>query len=609
MGEHITIKRKIEGEDLYSQLQEKSLKDVQKFSGEVWTDYNAHDPGVTILDALNYALLETDYRLQFDWQDYLTLPEKTFFPDHHAFFTPSSIFPVNPVTVTDYRKLLVSNIEDLSGVRVIVHPESGVYDFALEVWPETPKVRKKSIVKEVYSLFHAHRNLCENLGEIRFLEYDMLNLCTEIEIDETVDEVYLMARIFLAVQEFLKAGVRFRRIDELLAEGWTPDEILEGPVQGRMVVDEASLDTDWSEYDLALLHQYIKSLPGVKRIVSLGFREGEHIFRNTLKRKSDFQGYALASFSNEEHQIEFIRKGKKLNITKEEVLNKLNSLRTALYGAHNRTTDKEILDTCAVGKNRDLYSHTPVVSELPACYKEGMDEQFASYLTIFDHVMKEALDELKELPFWMVSDTYGLGEKKEYWMDMLDVMYGEDSNPIFLRKYETDEQRRMRRIHFLKDIPLWGLNRGKGMNLLDLSLQNESGMETYLKRLLNAERYGLEFFLIEHNLLEYTKSGFRNVPETAFEMTVILSIDNEWLAEDEFRHGCEHFLLQRTPAHIRLNICWQDHVKIVKFRSTFFFWKYSLSTFRKQGLEELSKLLKAYLANDNYWYGKVRFHD
>lgn len=57
MEEHVTIQRKGEGQDLYTQLQEKALAKVQELAGELWTDYNEHDPGVTVLDILNYALL------------------------------------------------------------------------------------------------------------------------------------------------------------------------------------------------------------------------------------------------------------------------------------------------------------------------------------------------------------------------------------------------------------------------------------------------------------------------------------------------------------------------------------------------------------------------
>ena len=57
MEGHTVITRKPEGEDLYSQLQEKALKNVQRIAGKVWTDYNLHDPGVTLLDVLNYVCL------------------------------------------------------------------------------------------------------------------------------------------------------------------------------------------------------------------------------------------------------------------------------------------------------------------------------------------------------------------------------------------------------------------------------------------------------------------------------------------------------------------------------------------------------------------------
>lgn len=38
-----------EGESLYSGLWQQMLDDVQRMSGMVWTDYNVHDPGVTLM--------------------------------------------------------------------------------------------------------------------------------------------------------------------------------------------------------------------------------------------------------------------------------------------------------------------------------------------------------------------------------------------------------------------------------------------------------------------------------------------------------------------------------------------------------------------------------
>lgn len=602
MERHITITRKTEGQDLYAQLQEKALKDVQRLAGEVWTDYNLHDPGVTLLDALNYVLLESDYRLQFPLPDYLTRAGQEFSPSCHGLFAPSQVFPVNPVTETDYRTLFISNIEGLSDVRVDIHPESGCYDFVLDVWPDTPDDRRRRIAWQVCKLFHAHRNLCENIGAVRFLEYDVLDLCAEIEIDETADVDHLTARVFFEVQEFLRAGVRFRRVDELLAEGRTPDEILEGPEQGRMVVDGASLCTDWEEYDLSWLYQKLRALPGVCLVASLGFKEGEKVFRNSLKRKSTFQGYALAAPDSGAHDVAFTRRGKAVPFVAAEVVRRLYGLRTDLYGAQNRTTDKEVLDAAPAGAYRDMFAHAPVGNDLPDCYKEHLTGQFAEYLGLFDRLVCRSLGELQRMPAWMSFDAYGLSEKKEQWMDVLDGIYGEDSNPAFLRKYESAQERRARRLGFLKDIPRWGLERGRAMNLQDARQADEAGVVTYLRRLLNFDKYDMEMFLVEHPLLEYKNGSFAVSAGEAFRISVVFTAASPWLYDDEFRQGCECLLATRMPAHLRTRVRWQDKERAGTFRSRWLFWKYSLSTTRKRGLEALCEMLKNSLADDNDWY-------
>lgn len=605
MEGHTTIIRKTGGQDKYTQFQEEALKNIQRFAGNVWTDYNTHDPGVTLLDALNYGLLEADYRLGFSLPDYLVREGGGFFPRKHALFSPSEVFPVNPVTETDYRKLFVSNIEDLSDVRVIVHQETGVYDFVLDVWSDTSETRRKQIIKEVYSLYHTHRNLCENIGVVRFLEYDILYLCADIEVDDTVEPNQLMAAVFFEVQEFLRAGVRFRRVDELLAEGKTSDEILDGPEQGRMVVDEGSLCTDWAEYDVSWLYQKLRSLPGVIRIASLFFKEGTDMLRGNLRRKNIFQGYALAEMGNWGHEIQLTRRNQQVPVLWDDVQRRFYTMRTVLYGAQNRTTDKAVLDSAPDGTFRDIFTHYPIRNDLPGCYQRSIDGQTGDYLNIFDRTIGKLLEELESLPLWMVPDSSDLSEKKEQWMDVLDCMYGEDSNPLFLRKYETRQERRERRIAFLKNIPLWGLDRGRGMNLMNSSLKEESGVETYFKSLLNIEKYDMELFLLEHRFLGYKNGEFIIVREDAFRITVVLSVIEKWLLDDDFRHGCEKILSERMPAHIRMTIMWQRHGQSDSFRSTYLFWRYSLCSYRKYGLEELSDKLKKELADDNNWYCKI----
>lgn len=608
MNEHITIRRKTKEEDLYVQLQERSLKDVQRLAGGIWTDYNLHDPGVTIMDVLNYALLETDYRLRFDLPDYLALPNRGFSPVANALFAPSDVFPVNPVTEMDYRKLLVSTIDDLAGVKVITHLETGIYDFVLDAQPDTSETRKERMVEEVRQLFHAQRNLCETIGEVRFVTYEPLLFCAEIEIDETEEVDRMMALIYLEAQEFLSGGVRFRRVDELLAQGWTLDEILEGPVQKRMVVDEDSLLAQRLEYDISFLYQRIKALPGVCQVTSLAFQGEKEVYHDTLRVRSMLQAYSIVPYDVYCPTVSLTKKGKRVEVHAEVIGRLLYSLRSDLYGAQNRTTDKEALQSFPKGTYRDLFMHIPVGDDLPDCYgvnERGLSAQatpgrkeqarlLTVYLDLFDHLIYQGLNELKALPRWMCPDAAHLDEKKEIWMDLLDQMYGEDSDPIFLRRLETDQERRERRISFLSRIPEWGRDRGRGRNLLQFTDKSTSGIEDYMDCLLRFSNYAMEMFVVEH--LFFVDNG------EPFRCSIVLTAEDQWLQDAGFRRGFEEIVFRRMPAHLRVRLYWQRKERVGEFRSDYQFWRYALSTPRKMGLAELSEKLKNKLEDEHYWY-------
>lgn len=596
MEEHVTIQRKREGQDLYTQLQEKALAKVQELAGELWTDYNEHDPGVTVLDVLNYALLETDYRLGFDLQDYLTAEGQCFSPGEHALFPPSEVFPVNPVTVTDYRKLFIAGIEGLSDVQVVVHHESGIYDFVLDVGPEVHVERKHEIMKEVYRLFHAHRNLCENVGEVSFLTYEPLQLYAEIEIDETEDASYMMARLYFEVREFFGGGVRFCRVDELLDKGMTIDEILEGPVQRRMVIDESSMCTGRIVYDILDLYQRVKAMPGIHRVTSLYFMEDGRMLKEFIHRKSPLQAYSVSPFSGAEEGVVLKKNGKCATVQPEVVQRVIASMRAATYGTQNQTMDKAILDDSPEGTYRNIFTYCSVRQDLPEIYGAVEQGSFKEYLALFDGQFISVLNELKSLPFWMRPDETYLNDKKEVWMDILDRLYGEDSNPPFLRKYETDEERRKRRINFLSFLPEWGRDRNRAFNLQKFSPENRSGLEKYIDCLLHLERYEAEIFVVEHPLLKSRLE--KRADSSPFRISVVWTAGERWIRDEEFRHNCEQLVLSRIPAHIQVCIYWLEKEKAVDFRTDFRLWKYALSTSRDWKIEILTDKLKKWLTND-----------
>lgn len=93
------------GED-YAELLQAGLAYVESLSSDLWTDYNTHDPGITILEVLCYAITELGYRSGFDIKDLLSAPDGKI-PADQCFYTPKHILCVNPLTPGDYRKLLI----------------------------------------------------------------------------------------------------------------------------------------------------------------------------------------------------------------------------------------------------------------------------------------------------------------------------------------------------------------------------------------------------------------------------------------------------------------------------------------------------------------------
>jgi hypothetical protein len=110
MAESITIS-KIPAESKsmqYKFLREEGIKHIQKLAGDIWTDYNIHDPGVTILEVLCYAITELGYRSSYAIKDLLaTDPNDKTAADILNFFTARQILHNYPVTINDYRKLII----------------------------------------------------------------------------------------------------------------------------------------------------------------------------------------------------------------------------------------------------------------------------------------------------------------------------------------------------------------------------------------------------------------------------------------------------------------------------------------------------------------------
>jgi hypothetical protein len=100
----------------YQLLRKTGLEYIEQLGAGIWTDYNIHDPGITFLEMLCYAITDLGYRSSLNIKDILAEPLTKIPkdpPERQGFFTAREILTINPWTNTDFRKLLI----DIDGIK------------------------------------------------------------------------------------------------------------------------------------------------------------------------------------------------------------------------------------------------------------------------------------------------------------------------------------------------------------------------------------------------------------------------------------------------------------------------------------------------------------
>lgn len=111
--DHLIKNLKLKHSQDYQFLRSEGIAHIEKLASDLWTDYNIHDPGITLLELLCYAITDLGYRTDFEIKDLLTRLKNGTEPDTGDFYTAAEMLPTAPVSFDDLRKLLI----DITGVR------------------------------------------------------------------------------------------------------------------------------------------------------------------------------------------------------------------------------------------------------------------------------------------------------------------------------------------------------------------------------------------------------------------------------------------------------------------------------------------------------------
>lgn len=315
----------------FDTLRAEGIEYLGKLSGQIWSDHNVHDPGITILEMLCYALLDLGYRTNLPLEDILTRNPDDTGPDYN-FFTPARILACNPLTITDFRKLLI----DLEGVRnawlepatditdfcrprrpvpddddddddnnddIVVEREdengscesflNGLYHVYLDLEKdidsfgeinsdfeneEQANDYKKRVIRKVRNSLMAHRNLCEDFADIYILCKLPMGVCAEIDLDENVKAEDIYITIAEELREFFTPAPRFYTLQQLLEKQVPMEEIFAGRpynhTQSHGFVDIKEFEEIKlkKEIHLSDVYEVLFNVPGVRSVRHLSLR-------------------------------------------------------------------------------------------------------------------------------------------------------------------------------------------------------------------------------------------------------------------------------------------------------------------------------------------------
>lgn len=278
----VTIKPYVElpkSMDFYH-LRREGIRHVQNLSGNIWTDYNEHDPGVTILEQLCYALTELGYKTNFNIEVFLKNSLK--YSNHHTFYKADDIFPSFPYTSTDFRKYIIYNVSDVKNVWFTpstsnLYNVKGLYDVKLQLG-EVNLQKTEVIKKEVRRLLNASRNLCEDIEKIEILQANKIRIQTQIEIDPAAMGEEVLARTIFDLQHYINPSVNRYSLQQLLDEGLTYSEIFEGPKPKNGFIKDTDLKPLTTEIYISRLTKIILNVPGVLSVGDIQvFKDDEEV--------------------------------------------------------------------------------------------------------------------------------------------------------------------------------------------------------------------------------------------------------------------------------------------------------------------------------------------
>lgn len=391
----------------YHWLRAKGIAYIQELCGKSWTDHNAHDPGITILEQFCYALTDLAYRADFPIADLMSESGRAHWGE---VYQARQMLTINPVNLSDWRKLFL-DIEGIKNVWIDKKVDSsnikGLYQ--IEYVPDEHH-QAADIQQEIYQKFHVHRNLCEDLAlsDIRKLEEVDIELKGVVNISEVSDLQNVLRKIYSKIQQYISPNIPFHSLQEMLARGLPIEEIMSGPklVNGYILDEDLSSFVIRRKITISDLIHLIMDTPGVDEVQELELKGNG----NTAKISSNPADSWVIELA--EGQVGRL----KLNMTPGPWMIRLQqngqvyeeALEPVAAPEQKKPTPGGLDFIFPPGRDREIHKYQSMIYQFPEIYgigKSGLPlnssprrraqaKQLKAYLSIFDQLLTNSFAQL-----------------------------------------------------------------------------------------------------------------------------------------------------------------------------------------------------------------------
>ncbi len=445
----------------YQTLFDEAIRLCQELSGNIWTDYNKHDPGVTLLTQLCYALSEVGYRTDIDMERLLyfaknTTEERTEVNRHNAFFQPSEIYPTGAITQDDYRILIIDKIEGVADawvqpVKNDRYGFKGLYQVVLKLRQEfDDEENRKVVIRKVEELLSANRNLCEDFEKIKVLVSEPISFKAKLEIKTESVEEEVLATIFQRIQDYFSPPTHYYEQETLEQTGLENHEVFQGPSFDMGFLQASKLTEYGRLFYISKMAELISTVPGVWNLsgfeVYIGgtqvftdkfnlaeghyplldvksFRDGEPSFEMELTKgeiSTAFNTTAVDYYldsqkrrGDKSYDLSKKDRSKKLERTEESQLRHFESIQStypALYGVGDYGRRSVIMD---LNTKKDAVT-------------DGNVKQLQGFLYFFDQFLTNHLEQLAS-----IRELFSIEPKEKLQSYYSTLLYGLDPDAEF----------------------------------------------------------------------------------------------------------------------------------------------------------------------------------